>query len=108
MALTTDFWVSAYLARLGAAGIFAHLMHRGDATAGAVAIKVATMDGNASVFLRSYDGTGRRVWTPRCKTVIEAEADNLLARQRQFDPDLWVIEIEDPKGRHLLEEDGLD
>jgi hypothetical protein len=30
-----------------------------------------------------------------------------VARQRKFDPDLWVIEIEDRQGRTLLDEDGL-
>ncbi|MEM1372062.1 MAG: DUF1491 family protein, partial [Pseudomonadota bacterium] len=28
-------------------------------------------------------------------------------RQRSFDPDLWVIEVEDRNGRHLLDEPGL-
>ncbi len=37
----------------------------------------------------------------------EAEVDAALARQRGFDPDLWVIEVEDRAGRHLLDEDGL-
>jgi hypothetical protein len=30
------------------------------------------------------------------------EAGNYLARQREFDPDLWIIEIEDQAGRHFL------
>ncbi len=31
-----------------------------------------------------------------------------MARQRRFDRDLWVVEVEDPRGRHLLDEEGLD
>lgn len=107
MALTTDFWVSAYLARLSQAGIFAHVAHRGDATAGAVAIKVATMDGRASFFTRSFDGSGERVWTTAADRSPENEVDDSIARQRSFDRDLWVIEVEDPRGRHLLDQEGL-
>lgn len=105
--LTSDFWVSAYLARLSAEGIFAHIAHKGDATAGAVAVKIATMRGQAGLFMRSYDGEGNRVWTAMAEDAAEIEVDELIAKQRSFDRDLWVIEVEDPKGRHLLDQDGL-
>ena len=61
--LASGIWVSAYLARLTAEGVFAHVAHKGEPTAGAVAVKLATMDGRASLFVRSYDGEGNRVWT---------------------------------------------
>lgn len=106
--VAAEFWVQAYLARLSQEGIFAHVMHRGDATAGAVAVKVADMGGLASVFTRSYDAEGNRVWVTHVDAVPEAEADASIASQRQFDRDLWVIEVEDPRGRHLLDQPGLD
>ena len=105
--LASGIWVSAYLMRLQARGIFSHIVHRGEATAGAVAIKLATMDGQASVFVRSLDGEGDRVWTALVEHGPEPEADAAIARQRRFDRDLWVIEVEDPRGRHLLDEEGL-
>lgn len=105
--LTTDFWVAAYLARLDAAAIPAFLMAKGDATAGAVLVKVATMDGNASAFARAYGPDGQRIWSPLATNVPERDADAALARQRDFDPDVWIIEIEDKAGRTLLDEDGL-
>ena len=37
----------------------------------------------------------------------EAEVDASIERQRRFDPDLWVIEVEDRQGRHLLDQPGL-
>lgn len=106
--LATGFWVAAYFMRLEAAGIYAHIAHRGDPTAGAVVIKVATMDGRASLYTRSYDADFRRIWTTHLDAAPEVDADEAIARQRSFDRDLWVIEIEDPKGRHLLDEPGLD
>lgn len=106
--LASGVWVSAYLMRLQAQGIYAHIVHRGEVTAGAVAVKLATMDGRASVLMRTLDGEGNRIWSALVEHGPEAEADDAIARQRRYDRDLWVIEVEDPRGRHLLGEEGLD
>jgi len=105
--LTSEFWVSAYLARLSGEGIFAHIAHKGDLTAGAVAIKIATMNRRASLFMRSYDSEGNRIWSAAAEDADEVDVDEQIRRQRSFDRDLWVIEVEDPRGRHLLDQDGL-
>jgi hypothetical protein len=104
--LTAEFWVQAYLARLRLADIPAFVTRRGDATAGAVIVKLNRLDGSAAAFARSYDPTGARVWTPLADGP-EPEVDAALARQRRFDPDLWIIELEDRAGRTLLGEPGL-
>lgn len=105
--LTAEFWVQAYLARLRLADIPAFLTKKGDATAGAVLVKVATLDGRATVYQRSFDlMTGERAWVVLAEGE-EAAVDASIARQRGFDPDLWVIEIEDRQGRSLLDEEGL-
>jgi hypothetical protein len=104
--LTAEFWVRAYLARLRLADIPAFVTGRGDPTAGAVVVKLNTLDGAARAFARSYDSTGTRVWMPLAEGP-EPEVDAALARQRRYDPDLWVIEVEDRQGRHLLDEPGL-
>ena len=105
--LTAEFWVRAYLARLRLANIPAFVTSRGDATAGAVIVKLNTLDGAARAFTRSYDVSGARVWTPLAEGP-EAEVEAALARQRRYDPDLWVIEVEDRNGRHLLDQPGLE
>jgi hypothetical protein len=104
--LTAEFWVQAYLARLNLANIPAYVTARGDATAGAVMVKVATLDGRATAHARAYDATGARVWTLLAEG-DEPEVDAALERQRRYDPDLWIIEIEDRAGRHLLDAPGL-
>jgi hypothetical protein len=106
--LTAEFWVQAYLTRLRLADIPAFVVARGDATAGAVLVKQATLDGQATAHQRSFDPmTGARTWMVLAQGA-EAEVDAAITRQRDFDPDLWVIEVEDRAGRSLLHEPGLD
>lgn len=105
--LTADFWVRAYLRRLELASIPAYVTRRGDPTAGAVLVKLATLDGQARAFQRSFDlMTGNRAWITLAEG-SEPDIDAVLTRQRKNDPDLWIIEIESRDGRTLLDEDGL-
>lgn len=105
--LTADFWVRAYLTRLRLADIPAFITAKGDATAGAVLVKISTLDGQARAFQRSFDlMTGQRAWVVLAEG-DDADVEAALAKQRSFDPDLWVIEVEDRDGRHLLDEPGL-
>lgn len=106
--LTADIWVSAYLTRLRLSDIPAFVVHHGDDTAGAVLIKLNTLDGQARCYQRSFDlMTGARKWMVLAEG-DERTVDESIAKQRSFDPDLWVIEVEDRQGRHLLDEPGLE
>ena len=106
--LRAGIWVAAYLARLQGLAIPAFVVRRGDDTAGAVLVKLSTLDGSATAFQRSFDPmTGQRTWMVLAEGA-ERDVDEAVARQRRFDPDLWVIEVEDKAGRHLLGEDGLE
>lgn len=106
--LTAGLWVSAYLNRLRLANIAAYVMAKGDATAGAVLINLATLDGAARVYERRFDmALNRRVWDVLVQGT-EADVDAALLRARARDPDLWIVEIEDRAGRTLLDQEGLD
>ena len=102
--LTAAFWVQAYLRRLALENIPAYILAHGDDTAGAVLVKLATLDGQARLFQRGFDlQTGDRVWQQR-EQGTEEQIDTTLQRQLGFDPDLWVIELEDRAGRHFLDD----
>ncbi|EAQ25298.1 DUF1491 family protein [Roseovarius sp. 217] len=106
--LTARFWVDAYLARLRLAEIPAFVVAHGDDTGGAVLVKLNTLNGQARVWQRSFDlMSGARVWVVLAEG-DEAGVDAAIRRQRGYDPDLWVIEVEDREGRHLLDQDGLE
>lgn len=102
--LTAGLWVSAYLNRLRLSEIPAYVMAKGDATAGAVLVKVATLDGQAVIYERRFDlERDTRVWQVLAQG-SEADLDAILSRARGRDPDLWIIEIEDRAGRSLLDD----
>ena len=105
--LASGIWVAAYLTRLRLSDIAHYVTARGDATAGAVVVKVATLDGQARALQRRFDfSADRRVWVVLAEGE-EAAVDAVLTRERARDRDLWVIEVEDRAGRSLLEEEGL-
>ena len=105
--LAAGLWVQAYLMRLQIEGIACYVTHRGDPTAGAILVKLATMDGSARAFQRMTAMDGTRPWAILAEGP-EGEVDAAIARQRRNDPDLWVIEVEDRAGRHLLDAPGLE
>jgi hypothetical protein len=103
----TGIWVGAFVRRVGLDGTPILVARRGDADAGLVLIKVNRLEEpGCVVYSPSRDLDGNRIW--RMATgpapVPEADADTYIARQTKFDPDLWVLEIEDRAGRHFLDE----
>ena len=111
MRLKSAIWVSAYVRRLSGEGIPVAVVRRGAEEAGAIFVKVARLDGSAEVYAPApqmvfdEEGPPDRRWVRATGTapVSEKDAEDYLARQYRFDTDLWIIEIEDRTGRHLLE-----
>lgn len=100
MSLATHMRVSALLRTCQMQGIGVYVTHRGDADAGALIVKQAHLDKTATIFTRHYDATGETQWerTLGPDPVPESDADAYLTRRITSDPDLWVVEIEQPKG----------
>jgi hypothetical protein len=105
--LRAELWVRAYLKRLELNNIPAYIAARGQPDSGAVMIKCATLDGSARLYTRRFDyAQDKDCWAVLVQGT-EAEVDASIRKQRSFDPDLWVIELESRHGRTLLDEDGL-
>ena len=105
--LKTDFWASALIRRASGAGAFAGVVRKGDTDAGAVLVKVATLDGKARLYGPARDGEGERIWLDLSAGSlgnVEADVDAYVRKRAESDPDLWLIEIEDREGRHFLME----
>ncbi len=106
--LRSDFWVAAHLRRCAVEGLTAVLRRRGAAEAGAIFVKLDRLDGTASLYGPAPQsliegGRGGRLFTALLEQVPHQQVEERMLREGRFDPDFWLIEIEDREGRHFLE-----
>src|ERR1700746_3906026 len=109
MRLKSSIWVAAYLRRCQTAGVFGAMRRRGAEEAGAVFVKVTTLDGNAMLYVPApqtvYDDSRpieRLFVAATPQPVPEQSVEERLTREIRFDPDVWIVETEDRAGRHFL------
>ncbi len=108
--LRADFWVSAYLRRCAVEGAFATLRKRGAEEAGAIFIVLDCLDGRMAVFgpapqsEAGEDGVRRFARLHDNEWIDGADAAQYVARERKFDPDLWIVDVEDRQGRAFLDQ----
>ncbi len=110
MRLRSDIFAAALIRRAETQGAVAMLRRRGAAEAGALFIKLDRLDGRAAVYGpapqteempegvdRLFSKVHKDDW------VDPAEAEARLKREMMFDPDMWIVEIEDKDGRVFVE-----
>jgi hypothetical protein len=104
--LKARFWIDALRWRAESAGASVYVTRRGDPDAGAVLVKVLLAQRTARLFAPVRNFEGERVWAQPlgADPVPEQDADGYAKRRAERDPDLWVVEIDDTKGRHFLQE----
>jgi GMP synthase (glutamine-hydrolysing) len=105
--LKTEVRVQAWLRRCASLGLMATVARKGDVDAGALFIKVNRFANGCDVFSGTTAPGGTPAWLRAVGPVAEREADLYLDRQGKYDPDLWIVEIEDPQGRFAFDEPVL-
>lgn len=123
MRLHSHIWVSAFIKKVNIHGASAVLIRRGEATAGAIYIKISRLNQTAQLYSpaplfmieeqsHQINQTNDidRCWLSEFGNapISEFEIDAFLKKQAEYDADIWVIEIEDPEGRHFLDEQLID
>ena len=111
MRLKASIWVQAYIRQCDRRGVSIVVMRHGDDDAGAIYIKVSLLDGQAMLFGPAPPGGYEldgvpQIWIAQFDSEIvdEETVDQFLASQLRFDPDLWVLVVEDREGRHGLDD----
>lgn len=109
MRLTSDLWVKALIRRVFGEGGFAAIERAGAPEAGAIFVRVRGRDGGETLLAPApqslFDSAhpGDRLFERRAGREEEGEADAVLAREANFDPDLWVVEIETDHPENFVE-----
>jgi hypothetical protein len=112
MRLKSGIWVAAYLRRCDVEGVFAAVRRRGAEEAGAIFIKVNRLDGTGTLYSPApqteFDeampaGRMFAAAVGRDKPAADADIEARLVKEIRFDPDLWIVEVEDRSGRTFLE-----
>ncbi len=109
MRVTSEFWVGALLRRAQSAGAFVTVVHKGAKEAGAIYILINNLAqsfsllGPAPQIVYDEKDDAERQFEWLLKATNETEAAEKITRERNFDPDIWLIEIEDREGRCFIE-----
>lgn len=107
--LKSEIWVKAHIRRCFSSGLTAVVANKGAPEAGAVYVLVTMSLQEVRIFAPApgpaYNEQGDRTWSqPFGNTpVTPQKAHEYLERQKNFDPDIWVIDIDDRAGVGLLE-----
>lgn len=103
--LKSGFYVRALIRRAEVAGAAAFVVRRGAEEAGAIFLKLSRLDGTCTVLNQVRRGEGELVWArPLGEATDDARANQYLDKQIRFDPDLWIVEVEDREGRAFVDE----
>jgi len=110
MRLRSDIFVSALIRQAEVAGASAMLRRRGAAEAGAIFVKIDRLDGAAALYGPAPQseelptGVARLFARQHAADWLEPlEIEEKLRRQIGFDPDVWIVEIEDQLGRAFVD-----
>ncbi|MET0248523.1 MAG: DUF1491 family protein [Sphingobium sp.] len=94
--LTSAMLIGALRRRAEAAGGFCMVLAKGDETSGAILLQTLEQGCDTGLFERSPDYAGGHHLVP-CGPDVGADPQSVtqyLARRRQSDPDLWIIELD--------------
>lgn len=101
--LASGIEASALLARAREHGGFGTILRRGDAERGSLMLAIAERGVTRFVVQRLLQRDGRYGWESR-ESADGESLSHLLAKARDRDPDLWLIELDVPSPERFIAE----
>jgi hypothetical protein len=109
MRVTSSLWVGAYVRRCFAEGAFAAVVRRGAEEAGAIFVVVDRLNGAGDLYapapqaLFEDSRPSERMFQQVAAEEPLSEVNARIEREARFDPDLWVVAVEERDGRAFLD-----
>jgi hypothetical protein len=107
--LRSDIFVSAYIRRRNGENAFAVVRRKGAAEAGAIFVCIDRLDGTADLYgpapqTMFDEARPERLFQRLTKDGAgPADVAERLAKEASFDPDVWIIDVEDKAGDPRLD-----
>lgn len=97
--LRSDIWCAAFVRRHNDVGNMCVVARRGDPTAGQVWVEIDHLDGTGTLFTPAPsvvvpETVLDRAFERRFERVPQQNIRERIAREVEFDPDLWVLAVE--------------
>lgn len=103
--LKAGIFVRALIRRAEVEGASAFVVRSGAEEAGSIILKISKLDGSILVLNQARNAKGELVWAQALGGwTAEARAGAWCDKQVKFDPDVWILEIEDRQGRAFVDE----
>lgn len=106
--LRSDIWVAAFVRRHNDLGNFCVISRRGDPHAGQIWVEIDHLNGTVSLYTpvpaaMLEDDSGHRYFQKRYDHTDPLTVRERIAREAEFDDDLWVLSLEMRGDAHGLD-----
>jgi hypothetical protein len=107
--VTSSLWVGAFVRRCYAAGAAAIVARKGAEEAGAIFVIVDRLDGRSDLYAPAPQSAfsegmpADRLFQKLLEHQGAAAIRKLIDRETRFDPDVWIVAVEDRDGRAFLD-----
>tara|TARA_A100001015_G_scaffold317070_1_gene433022 strand:+ start:158 stop:496 length:339 start_codon:yes stop_codon:yes gene_type:complete len=103
--IKTEIWIKAHLRVCDRNLLPAVIRRRGDPDAGSILIKLDRLDGTCVILTRCQTVDGEQAWVKAFGklTSLDIDGEAYIAKQIALDPDIWLLEIEDPNAKYEID-----